>query len=53
MSYRLAKFGMVDLPCARMTGTYGTGPTVDATVQVIGGTFGCLRHDGRQFADAI
>ena len=39
MSYRLARFGVIDLPCARMTGTFGTGPTVDATVQVLGGTF--------------
>lgn len=39
MSYRLTRFGFVDLPCARMTGTFGTGPTVDATVQVLGGTF--------------
>jgi hypothetical protein len=39
MSYRLSKFGTTALPCARMTATYGTGPTVDATIPVIGGMY--------------
>lgn len=39
MSYRLSKFGATALPCARMTATYGTGPTVDATIPTIGGMF--------------
>jgi hypothetical protein len=39
MSYRLSKFGTTSLPCARMTATYGTGPTVDATIPVIGGMY--------------
>ena len=39
MSYRLSKFGSTTLPCARMTATYGTGPTVDATIPTIGGMF--------------
>lgn len=37
MSYRLNRFGDVLLPCARLTGAYGTGPTVDGTLPVIGG----------------
>lgn len=39
MSYRLSKFGTTSLPCARMTATYGTGPTVDATIPTIGGMY--------------
>jgi hypothetical protein len=39
MSYRLSKFGTVTLPCARLSGTFGTGPTVDATVATLGGIF--------------
>lgn len=37
MSYRLSKFGSTTLPCARQTGTLGTGPTVDATMPTVGG----------------
>ncbi len=39
MSYRLSKFGSTALPCARLTGSLGSGPTVDATIPVIGGMF--------------
>lgn len=39
MSYRLSRFGSTSLPCARMTATYGTGPTVDATIPTVGGMF--------------
>jgi hypothetical protein len=37
MSYRLLEFGGVMLPTARIAGTFGTGPSVDATVRTIGG----------------
>jgi len=39
MSYRLSKFGSTALPCARLTGSLGSGPTVDATIPTIGGMF--------------
>lgn len=39
MSYRLLQFGDVVLPTARISGTYGTGPTVNATVRVVGGMY--------------
>lgn len=46
MSYRLSKFGSTALPCARLVGTFGTGPTVDATTPTVGSF-----HD--QYADSI
>jgi hypothetical protein len=39
MSYRLTQFGSVVLPTARIAGTFGTGPTQDAGIQVVGGMF--------------
>lgn len=39
MSYRLYQFGSVVLPTARISGTYGTGPTVDGTIRTIGGMY--------------
>lgn len=39
MSYRLTQFGSVALPTARIAGTFGTGPTTDGVLQVVGGMF--------------
>lgn len=46
MSYRLLQFGAVTLPTARISGTFGTGPTVDASIQVIGGMYDA--HGGEE-----
>src|SRR5690606_32688323 len=37
MSYRIYKFGSTTLPSARITGTYGTGPSLNTAVATVGG----------------
>lgn len=39
MSYRIYRFGYVALPTARLTGTFGSGPSVDHVSRVIGEAF--------------
>lgn len=45
MSYRIYKFGSTELPSARITGTYGTGPSLDTAVASVGGMWD-LSGDG-------
>lgn len=37
MSYRIYKFGTTTLPSTRLTGTFGTGPSVETAVGTVGG----------------
>lgn len=37
MSYRIYKFGSTELPSTRLTGTFGTGPSLETAIASVGG----------------